>query len=273
MPKPNLTDPQKRMLLAITAKLEALHEPYRCDPARPVDPAHAAVLERRERYHHGPGLRFSVGGSGADRTSGHRDLRALEDSGLIVVRTEGTKQLGIKLAKHDHVFAMCPLRLITETWRVLTQVAQAVDNPKSITQAGCVYERDAIGKPIVRSSDNAVVEFITSAMPHLIAGYLETYSDTAGVLGWAVTDLGRKAIAAGRPRKARDLPEFEESLNGFYSREFNSELDRRQSWEPESRSHVAIPLTAGLWMDSAEWEEYRSDLARSESGQEQEASA
>lgn len=239
-----MTDDDKRLLIGIVAALEGLFTPYRT--ATHPSAALAAIVRRRSAYRSGAGLSWSIGGDDRNRQAGLRSLKRLQSAGLVrLVRGRTDRRCGVVLRRIDACLSLTPTKLASEVWHHLEHVA-ALDKRRGVSRnCGYVNERDVVGMS-ADSTDGALVQaFTDDAVALLIAGYLDTYCDTHGRIGWRVTDAGRQALKLGKP-EPDDLGEYDSALGDAYLDLVVAELRSRETWSDDN-NRVAIPLSAGLW--------------------------
>ncbi|MAT72312.1 MAG: hypothetical protein CMJ58_22640 [Planctomycetaceae bacterium] len=234
----------QRLLVRIVAALEVLFEPYR--PKATPSAALASIMGRRRDYRGGSGLSWTVGGEAGARMRGMRSLKRLQAAGLIqTIKGRSDRRCGVKLRRVDACLSLTPTKLTSEAWGRLEHVA-ALEKQRGVRRnAGYVSERDVVGMADDSTDGKLVRKFTDDAMGLLIAGYLDTFCDTTGSIGWCVTDAGRKALKAGRP-EPDDLGAYDSAIAGDYMDIVAAGLADREHWCDDTNS-VAIPLASGSW--------------------------
>ena len=251
-----------QMLLRLLAALETLFWPYRWVASRRVDRAAVAVFEKRSAYA-SEGLPWRIGGEGRDRQAGFKTLKRLQTAGLIRLHPgKRAQRAGVSLRMVDRCLSVAPINVTSESWPLLEHVAKLESDPGVLSNSSFVVEHDVVGMARDSTDGLAVVKFTDKAMPLLIAGLLETMSDTTGLIGWRVTPAGRLALASGPPDTG-ELLEYDASLADEYLARVEVGLAERNEWIPERRTLVHVPLSAGLWMTTAQWKARRERIAQS----------
>ena len=122
---------------------------------------------------------------------------------------------------------------------------------QGLTNAGCVLETDILRSNYgnVTSADLGALEL--QSLPLLVRGWLRSNSDVEGRIGYAITSKGRSALATGPPQPA-ELPEYDHAAGDLFDAVFHTGLSERAGWQPENRSLIVIPLSAGCWPEKTE---------------------
>jgi hypothetical protein len=102
----------------------------------------------------------------------------------------------------------------------------------------------------VTSADLGALEL--KALPLLVRGWLRSNGDVEGRIGYAITSKGRSALATGPPATPDNLPDYDSAAADLYDEVFHTGLADRAGWQPENRSLIVIPLSAGCWPEKTE---------------------
>jgi hypothetical protein len=240
---------QRTALAAILADTDVIWSPFRWHSWACAGMA-AAIAERRWLYRKS-GVSIVVGGGGAERQSGHRDLQALVSRGLIRFSGRGRNR-GVVLTQSgdNYARALCPTRRIDEAWWALERVRAVEVEYRGESNAGYMLENDILGfQPNAEINGNAdkLTDFEDEVVSLLAAGLLKNSSDTEGRLGYQTTEAGRAALEAGNPGVPEDLPEYNSEFGMRFTDLLIEQLKLRESWRPSTPNQVWIPLSAGLW--------------------------
>jgi hypothetical protein len=231
---------QRNALIDLAARIDVLFAPFRCSAC---NLRAAAGVDVRRYVFNRSGYELMVGGDGATRQQGSRDLQRLEKRGLVEPCGRG-KNHGLELthAGDDLVRQLTGGVLARASFPLLGQI-EAVKAEHG-SNGGFVNECEIIGVAnydAVTSSQLLALE--RRALPLLVRGWLDSASDIGGRVGFAVTELGREAVRpAPSPRVAED-PE----ATRRYQTMFNAGLSARESWRPDREGRLYIPLGAGSW--------------------------
>jgi hypothetical protein len=241
-----LTAAEITMLARVLALTDALFTPHRIFSVALV-PTGFAIAERRLRFP-SRGVPVVVGGSNADRLAGFKLLKKLTNEGLISPRTAG-KRIGASLTPlgDDVTRRLVGVSLFENSAYLLDAVELQIRRQGGRTNAGHVLEKDLIhliaGKRFYnRSPREALVWLARLAQPLLSRGCLISTSDSAGRLGYALTQV-KPVTPANRKR----LPKFSEAAAAAYDDVFEAVVDERETWRHEQENHISIPLSCGLW--------------------------
>lgn len=243
-----LTIPQEFLstCVQLLAAADVLFTPLRL-PA--VTQAAATAVAERRGWFRQSGLPWLVGGSGAARVAGHRQLQAIVAAGLVVAAGTG-RDRSVKLTKGAEAFTRAAVASYvygeTEPWALLERVADYTSTGH--VNAGHVLELDLLGITYKhREFHSRICMMEEAALPLLVGGYLHSAGDLEGAIGYSLTEAGKKMLAAGRP----DLPPgelpYDEAAADQYGALLQAGLRERESWQPSNRSLVAVPLGAGSW--------------------------
>ena len=134
------------------------------------------------------------------------------------------------------------------------------DDPKVRHQEQHIIEHHVVGFPFNSTDGMPATQFAMEAMPLLIAGFITTKTDTRGTLGWRLTDSGRRALELGPPEPDQPFEE-DDQLSREYDAVVREVLDQRNEWKPSQAGELGIPMSAGLWLTTSEWAEYRERRA------------
>lgn len=237
---------EQSILTTVVALTDSVWAPYRWQNSASGKTA-SAISERRGEFID-RGVPYIAGGSAAHRKACERQLQDVADAGLLIILIAG-KRVGVRLTDRgdDVARALTAGYSARESYPLLAQVARAA---KAIgdSNAGFQWEGECIHPPVNNLERPTVAEarrvcaFATRALPLLARQWLESSSDSTGVVGYLVTEVG---CTAKRP-KSTQLPDYEPECGDEYDRVFSTALEERERWESRLKI-VHIPLGAGSW--------------------------
>jgi len=248
----------QRLLLSILAHHEVIFEPYRWQGDASVRVL-AAIAERRKQCLT-VGIDWSTGGDGASRQRGYLAMKRLQSGGWIRMhRSKKSQRATILLRRLDPILHLAQHLTLSESWQYLEHLAAVEADPEAWRSAGFVLERYVATNPDNPHDGLPIASYIVDTVGLRISGLIDSWCDGQGCLGWRVTPEGYKALEAGPPEVDQVLidpdPELDEDE---YDELVRAGLAERQQWQPSSSSHIAIPLSCGLWMTKPEWDEYNA---------------
>jgi hypothetical protein len=245
---PGETD-DTQILVGWLGQGDALHEALRrsawSSPRRV-----SAVVEARVTFA-SKGLPLRAARSNdAEQKRVERMHDALEEAGLVIFCREHGRRTNVRVADAIE----WRLRRVA-TWSGFSEmlvVMQAIATHEAAghTNAGHVPEWAVAGVTDKTTHEKAkrlsllVEEY---ALPALVRGWLTSWSDIHGAVGYALTDAGRELLQD--PPEPPDVSgvDYDDSLNDV----FLESLKAGREWVANLPPHqaVAIPLSAGDWPD------------------------
>jgi hypothetical protein len=205
----------------------------------------AAVAERRQRYLAGLGVPFLIGGSGPERYRAHSELSKCIAAGWLVSVGSGKGRCcSLTLEGEQHIAPLVARQVVgeAEPWTALEAVAAFT--AEGTVNAGFVCEVDCIGidydHPDVRK---LLLRLEDAVLPLLVAGLLDSSSDSQGRIGYRLTPAGRDALADGKPPLGK-LPRVNNDLERVYASTLTNVVSDRDRW---TGGGVFVPLSAGCW--------------------------
>jgi hypothetical protein len=227
----------ERLLVTLLARERALFRPFR----EPDWAKRTARWELQQQFRH-HGLRWSAGGTGAERKAAERQLAEIVAAGLI--KAHGTRGRKTHLTLTDRgrqvAAALCGAPDGEDARQAVLRLLDFAPAGRLVSEllpAGLdAYAGDY---------QTPLYDFQYRALPALVLGWLETESDCYGRAAYLVTAAGKAAAAAPpRPRRPdlRAVPE----LRGLLAAEYSAECARLLTLSPTDRNQIApIPLSAG----------------------------
>jgi hypothetical protein len=228
-------DPKLSLLSRLLAVVDATFAPYRFRGTESPRVA-AAVAERRQRYLAGLGVPFLIGGSGPERYRAHSELSKCIAAGWLVSVGSGKGRCcSLTLEGEQHIAPLVARQVVgeAEPWTALEAVAAFTRD--GTTNAGHVLEVDLVG--IDYDHDDV------RKLPLLVAGWLDSSSDSQGRIGYRLTPSGRDALAEGKPKLSK-LPRVNNDLERVYARTLTTLVSDRDRW---TGGGVFVPLSCGTW--------------------------
>ena len=231
------------------AQAEALFAPVRRKPEHRIAPPWIAAVHERRSLFETQGLPFIGGGNVASRKASERRLKELEALGVIQIGRLNSRRLAVRLTPEaDTVFRIRTGAYAIhepEVWKLLVRIGKLTREGRS--QGGFVLERDLLGRCYSDLQSDDLVGLENTLLPALVGGLVDSHHDTVGRVGYMLTDAGVAAIEKRKPRKPRKSIAFNPELSAVHDREFLRTLRERESWEPDHKNHIVVPLSAGLW--------------------------
>lgn len=182
-------------------------------PVRKWDSKHPANAYQLQQQYATLGVRWeSRAGLDAERKALDRALGELEATGAVkVTRTRGSRFPYVRLADdaaEDRIRQLCSMPGLVSSWATVKEIAD-----KSAELKSDLVSETKLFKPGFLSNDYSFEANLTEWMtlPAIIRCWLHATSDRTGRVYYAVTDAGRKAIAAGPP-SLPDLDIFDDTL-------------------------------------------------------------
>ena len=245
MPR-NLTKSSRFELIRQLVESEVATTPARAGDMRNF----TAIVERRADYQ-SFGVRCEVGGSGAERTAGWRSLVLLHHRRFITRAKRGGSQFAKLTAAGDaYARALVSWPQPRDVWATIELISALADLFGESTNAGFIGEwHIANVKPAMPDDKHreAILHLEECCRPFLARGLIESYNDVEGRLGYRLTPAGKEALAAGQPKKPKHLPAVDKELAAWAATAYYGGLENRRTWKGSRESHVAVPLSCGLW--------------------------
>ncbi len=208
--------------------------------------------ETRQRYLTGGGLPTRThGASETERKQAETRWRNLEAAGVVSICQYRGRRVAVRFTERGEELISC----LTGTgcrhvwWPVFSEFCRAVGRtgrrllPESYVARAEPFRGTA-------EQQMAITQLHVKLMPFLTAGYVETCPDTRGRYWICLTDSGRAAFMAGRPKEPPEDWQLNETAAEIYDQAFEATAGEIESIEPQRKSHVIIPVGAGQgWGD------------------------
>jgi hypothetical protein len=215
----------------------------------------AAIVERRDDYFQ-QGLPLPPSSSdAAERKANERRWDAMEGEGLVVFARRGGRRAAWRLS--DAAEWRLRRFVTVSDWPELLTLMMAI---KAHTDSGYVnagYVPDwriafgPHGDDWTAKERGFIVNVEWLASPGLCRGWLTSWSDGCGSVGYALTDAGLAVLANPIPPKV-EWPEYCSEANQSYETAFGASLAALRNSKRITTGHCAIPLSAGDWPDDGE---------------------
>jgi len=241
-----LTNDDKSILMGVLVDTDVLFLPFRFSASNRA-PA-AAVAERRALFAL-RGIPLVGGGSATDRKSFERQLSGLAAAGLLEInRTRSRSVFGKFTPGGDDVArTMFPSSRVDEAWPHMERLRAVEIAFGAKSNAGFIAEHDVIEPDKIDGADSRpFLDLEDSLLPLLARGYVESYGDAVGRIGYRTTTSGRAALSKGKPSPIATADYCPELADAFIAQYCAAEV-ARNSWTTTDTSHVFIPLSAGRW--------------------------
>jgi len=202
-------------LIGLLAATDAIFRPLRRADWNPPTPA--VLFEHRQRFAT-DGVPWTVGGSGAARLGGERDLQELQAGGLLVL-TGKAKRSGVRLTDLGEaaVRSLCGLPSIIGAHEMIRQIVcrgGRADDGLTICPETWLWGADDYAD----SETDARMAWEVSLLlaPALSRGWVKARSDVRGRAYYSVPLVGLEVAAAPAPSLPDDLPEWQEPCGRLY---------------------------------------------------------
>jgi hypothetical protein len=227
----------ERLLVTLLARERALFRPFR----EPDWPKRSARWEAQEAFRR-HGLRWSAGGTGAERKAAERQLAEIVAAGLI--KAHGTRGRKTHLTLTDRgrqvAAALCGAPDGEDARQAVLRLLDFAPAGRLVSEllpAGLDDYADDYQTPLFAFQQNI--------LHAILAGWIETNSDCYGRAAYLVTAAGKAAAAAPADTRRPDL-RADPALIELYDNEYAAECARLLALAPTDRNQIApIPLSAG----------------------------
>jgi hypothetical protein len=244
---PRLTRNQESTLVQILAQTDALFYPHRMQDHNLR--AACAIHERRCAFAR-RGVDLVIGGDAPRRLVGWRELQALQSAGFIK-QHRLAKRIGVSLTEKGDDIARAlsagvlarQVVMLLEHIEFIKEVFQGRGNCGFILETHLIKWGADYGDPGMMNSD--LDQRANFLLPLLARGWIQSFGDMLGRIGYRTTELGRAQTGRKWPRTR--LPRADQILVDEYENLFDDVLAERESWKPSSPTHLLIPLGAGSW--------------------------
>jgi hypothetical protein len=116
-----------------------------------------------------------------------------------------------------------------------------------VSGEGYVLENDLAGEPHEGFDCKALSLVEMKMLPFLCRGLVESNSDCEGHAGYRLTPDGHAALQRGMPELSGRRPKYSPTAGDAYDDAQHVAEAERAGWKISDKSHLAIPLSAGLW--------------------------
>jgi DNA-binding MarR family transcriptional regulator len=219
---------------------------WRGDGLPPLD-RRQVLFEARHGWLHGGGLSMRSHGANATRRKQlERTWRSLEEAKLVTIRGDRGRRTHVRFTDRGQVLADCLTGSGSRHtwWAVFRDFVRAVDRtghrllPESYV---------AKAEPFRGTQDQlqAIIRLHNRLMPFIVAGHVESAPDTRGRHWLCLTDEGRAAFAAGRPKPPSEDWQHDPAVGRVYDQAFTETAAEIEAAAPQKTSHVIIPIGCG----------------------------
>ena len=238
-----LRGPEIDFLARLLATVESIFAPVRLNDANRQSAA--AIHERVRRYQRGLGVPLAVSGNAADRQSARRTLMSLQRRGLVALVGRGRNR-GVELtdAGDSYSRSICPATRLDESWPLLLCVLQVQCESATV---GHVIENDVAACYAAAAGDYFPLQVVEDhAMPLLVGGFLDCWSDGRGRLGYRITDRGADLLRGDRPAPPKRPPAYDTQVGAMFAKIFHGLMEERETWQPSGATTI-VALSCGSW--------------------------
>jgi|GEM_PF-2253456 len=241
---PTKTEDTEKLLITLLARERALFSPFR--QRHWGTRATAGIWELQQQFRL-QGLPWTIGGNVNARKTAETQISELRAAGLI--ETDGkTKGRHIRLTDRGRqvAVALCGAPGLADARRAVLNLLQFAPAGRLVSELLPAGLKN-FGDP---GYQEKLFDFQFIAMPAIVAGWLEVFSDCYGRAAYRVTAAGKVAARGPQP----GCPPETENPEGaaLFDREYAAERDRLLFARPSHKSEIGpIPLSAGAWDEIA----------------------
>lgn len=228
-------------LIDVLARTDAIFRPMR--KADWVPPAPSNLWEARRRFS-SAGVLWRVGGGGANRLAGERELVGLQEMSLLVLCGKA-KRSGVRLSETAEigVRALCGLPL--DAHAALCRVVLLTEEREGLCSELWIAELDEYAD--TDDCRNALWETMLLVLPALVRGWVASNSDVQGAVYYYPTPAGLAAAQLPAPALPTNSPKWSEPIGRFYHDQTIAARQRLRTSKPSSPSEIGeCPLSASL---------------------------